>query len=66
MAKSGESNVTVILDNSSVELFADGGLTCMTDIFFPEKPLDEWRMEADGHLFDHVQFNQLKSIWITP
>jgi sucrose-6-phosphate hydrolase SacC (GH32 family) len=39
--------LTVILDNSSLELFADGGLTCMTDIFFPEQPFNEWRTEAN-------------------
>ncbi|MEJ0082652.1 MAG: GH32 C-terminal domain-containing protein [Puia sp.] len=42
IAKSKESDLTVILDNSSVELFADGGLTCMTDIFFPELPPAGW------------------------
>ena len=66
LAKSKESSLTVILDNSSVELFADGGLTCMTDIFFPDQPLDEWRTESDTRLFDSVQFIQLRSIWISP
>jgi fructan beta-fructosidase len=66
IAKSKGSNLTVILDNSSVELFADGGLTCMTDIFFPEQPLNEWRTESDARLLNPVQFIQLKSIWISP
>jgi fructan beta-fructosidase len=66
IAKSKESTLTVILDNSSVELFADGGLTCMTDIFFPERPLNEWRTEANKNLFENIQISQLKSIWISP
>ena len=66
VAKSKESNLTVILDNSSLELFADGGLTCMTEIFFPEQPFNEWRTEANTKLFDPVQFMQLKSIWTSP
>jgi fructan beta-fructosidase len=66
LAKSKVSDLTVILDNSSVELFADGGLTCMTDIFFPAQPLNEWRTEAKAGLFSQTQINQLKSIWISP
>jgi fructan beta-fructosidase len=66
MAKSKESNLTVILDNSSLELFADGGLTCMTEIFFPEQPFNQWRTESNTRLFDPIQFMQLKSIWTSP
>jgi fructan beta-fructosidase len=66
IAKSNGSNLTVILDNSSLELFADGGLTVMTDIFFPEQPFNEWRIEANKNLFDKLQIYQLKSIWTSP
>lgn len=31
-----KSDITVVIDNASVELFADNGLTVMTAIFFPE------------------------------
>ena len=30
----------MILDNTSLELFADGGLTTMTEIFFPDQPFN--------------------------
>ncbi len=30
---------TVLVDVASVELFADGGMTVMTAIFFPKRPL---------------------------
>ncbi|HET7003628.1 MAG TPA: glycoside hydrolase family 32 protein, partial [Puia sp.] len=63
IAKSKGSTFTVILDNSSVELFADGGLTCMTDIFFPEQPLYEWRTESNERLFQTLQLTRLNSIW---
>lgn len=34
-------NMTLVIDVSSVELFADDGLTVMTEIFFPNKPFDK-------------------------
>jgi fructan beta-fructosidase len=66
LASSKESDFTLILDNSSLELFADGGLTCMTELFFPDEPFNEWRTEAATNLFSPIQFNELKSIWISP
>ena len=66
IAKSKKSKLTVILDKSSLELFADDGLTCMTEIFFPEQPLNEWRTEANTNLFNTIKISQLKSIWTSP
>jgi fructan beta-fructosidase len=66
LVKYKKSNLTLILDNSSLELFADDGLTCMTEIFFPDKPLDEWRIEPGNHVFDHIKINPLQSIWKSP
>ncbi|QMW03855.1 glycoside hydrolase family 32 protein [Spirosoma foliorum] len=34
-------SLTILADVASVELFADNGLTVMTDIFFPDKPLNQ-------------------------
>ncbi len=34
-------SLTLLADAASVELFADGGLTVMTDIFFPDQPLNK-------------------------
>ncbi|MVM41747.1 glycoside hydrolase family 32 protein [Spirosoma sp. HMF3257] len=34
-------SLTLMADVASVELFADNGLTIMTDIFFPDKPLNK-------------------------
>jgi len=35
------ADITLIIDHASVEMFADGGLTVMTEIFFPSKPYDQ-------------------------
>jgi fructan beta-fructosidase len=63
IAKFKQSKLTVILDNSSIELFADDGLTCMTEIFFPDQPFNEIHTESNSNLFNPVQISQLKSIW---
>ena len=63
IAKSKRSNLSVILDNSSIELFADGGLTSMTEIFFPDQPFNECHTEENSKLFDAIEISQLKSIW---
>ena len=39
-------NLTLIADKASVELFADGGLTTMTSIFFPHEPLSNIAVKA--------------------
>jgi fructan beta-fructosidase len=66
LAKSKESSLTIILDNSSIELFADQGLTTMTEIFFPAQPLNEWRTEANAKIFEQILVSQLRSIWNQP
>jgi fructan beta-fructosidase len=33
--------MTLIVDVASVELFADNGLTVMTEIFFPSQPFNK-------------------------
>ena len=66
IAKSRQSKLTIILDNSSVELFADGGLTCMTEIFFPDQPFNEIHTEGNSNLLNQIKVSQLKSIWVSP
>jgi fructan beta-fructosidase len=38
--------LTLLVDRASVELFADGGLTAMTDVFFPDTPLNQLRIKS--------------------
>jgi fructan beta-fructosidase len=57
-------NLSIILDESSVELFADDGLTVMTEIFFPGKPYDQIYIQTNEEvLFKKIEYIQLKSIW---
>ena len=57
-------NLSILLDESSVELFADDGLTVMTEIFFPEAPYNQIHIETnDEVLFKKIEYIGLKSIW---
>jgi len=42
----------LFFDRASVELFADGGLTCMTDVYFPEEDFSEAKWFADKGVRD--------------
>ena len=63
IATTNESKITLILDNSSIELFADEGLTTMTEIFFPEQPFTIFRQEANIKPLEDIRISQLASIW---
>ena len=56
-------NVTLILDVSSVELFADDGLTTMTDIFFPNKPYNQIHLQSAGNtVIKKLEYSKLSSV----
>ena len=48
------TDIKLVVDQSSVEFFADGGATVMTSIFFPSKP------------YNHVKVNSIKRYRIIP
>ena len=55
---------TIIADVSSVELFADDGLTVMTEIYFPSKPFSTIQLQSKESIkIDNLNFTALKSIW---
>jgi fructan beta-fructosidase len=57
-------NMSVILDESSAELFADNGLTVMTEIFFPGKPYSQVHIETNESVsFKKLEYMKLQSIW---
>lgn len=57
-------NISLIVDASSVELFADDGLTEMTEIVFPNKPYNHIRFEsADNVTIKKMEYISLKSTW---
>ncbi len=56
--------LTLIVDNASIELFADNGLSVMTDIFFPNKPYNQIHIQsADSILIKKLEYINLNSIW---
>ena len=64
LTKNVDMNISLILDASSVELFADDGLTVMTEIFFPNKPYDRFHIQStDGLAIKKLEYINLKGIW---
>ena len=56
-------NMTLIIDVSSVELFADDGLTVMTSVFFPNNPYTKIHLQsADGVVIKKLEYSSLNSI----
>ncbi len=57
-------DMTFIVDESSLELFADDGLSVMTEIFFPGKPYNHIQIENNKNIvFKKIKYTSLKSIW---
>jgi fructan beta-fructosidase len=58
---SPKMNMTLVIDVSSVELFADDGLSVMTEIFFPNKPFDRVRIASkDKAIIKQLEYSALK------
>jgi fructan beta-fructosidase len=63
-ANTNAMNLTLIIDNASVELFADNGLTVMTSIFFPNTPFENISLQSKNNFkIKTLQFEKLKSIY---
>src|SRR5579871_3300534 len=57
-------NISLIIDVSSVELFADDGMTVMTETFFPTKDYNNIKIESRENLsIKKIEYATLKSIW---
>lgn len=56
-------DMTLIIDNSSVELFADNGLSTMTQIFFPSNPYTDMKLNSENMTLKSLEFTPLMSIW---
>jgi fructan beta-fructosidase len=56
-----DMEITLVIDVSSVELFADNGLTVMTSIFFPNKPYNRINIQSGSNI-SKLEFFELKSI----
>jgi fructan beta-fructosidase len=59
-----QADLSLIIDVSSVELFADDGLTVMTEIFFPSKPFNQIHIQSpDGIAIKKLEYAPMNSIW---
>ena len=64
ISKEAGTGVTLIVDVASVELFADNGLSVMTDIFFPNKTLTKVSIKsADGLTLKNLSYSEIERIW---
>jgi fructan beta-fructosidase len=58
-------NIELVVDASSVELFADNGLTVMTSVFFPTETFTKLQIEGKSIISPEntIHLIPLKSIW---
>ncbi|MGB8193556.1 MAG: glycoside hydrolase family 32 protein [Chitinophagaceae bacterium] len=62
--KNAKMDVSLIVDVSSVELFADGGLSVMTAIFFPNIPYTKVKISSTEKIVvKELEHILLKGIW---
>jgi len=60
----GNLDLSLIVDAASIELFADEGLTVMTEIFFSTTPYNQITIQsAEGTIIKKLEYVTLKSIW---
>lgn len=65
LSNSKRVQLQLFVDHASAELFADGGLSTMTDIFFPSEPYSIVKVFSEGGKVSlcHGQLHTLKGIW---
>lgn len=64
ISSANSMNLTLVIDISSVELFADNGLSVMTGIFFPSTPYTNVQLRAPvGIIIKKMVYTRLSSIW---
>src|SRR5262249_34069675 len=64
ISKDKELNLQFVMDRSSLEVFADGGLTVMTAVYFSQKPRAKMRVNArDGWIIKELEYAPMASIW---
>ena len=64
LAVTNQIDLSIILDESSAELFADSGLSVMTEIFFPSKPYTKIIIQTGQKVFfEKIEYIKLGNIW---
>jgi fructan beta-fructosidase len=61
LAATGSSNMTLVVDVASIELFADNGLSVMTEVFFPQKPYTQLHLKSG--IISQIKYTPLKRTW---
>jgi len=60
---SSKMKISLLIDESSVELFTDDGLTVMTEIFFPTIPYDKISIRSNNKVsIKEIRYKKLKNI----
>ncbi|MEJ7709447.1 MAG: GH32 C-terminal domain-containing protein [Pyrinomonadaceae bacterium] len=58
-------DVELLVDAASLELFADGGITSLTGIFFPNETLTEININAPMNLnVQRLEYAKMATIWV--
>jgi len=64
LAATQACGITLIIDNSSIELFADDGLTVMTELCFPGMPYNQMHFKSATPVsLDKMEYTRYRSIW---
>ena len=53
----------IVIDDASVELFGDKGLSVMTSIFFINEPFTDAQIESDALKIKTLTYTPLSAIW---
>jgi levanase len=63
--RDGTLNLRILVDNSIVEVFAEGGERVLTDLVYPAKGSDGVKLFAEGGTvgIDALTVNQMRSTW---
>ncbi len=61
--KTKSTDLKLVIDAASIELFADKGLSVMTAILFPKKPYDKLSVSSKDMTISDLSYSSLKSIW---
>jgi fructan beta-fructosidase len=62
LSRKQDMDMTLVIDNASIELFADGGTSVMTAIYFPGNIYSRINIQSPGNL-QSLEFKRLKSIY---
>jgi len=59
-----QASMELVVDASSIEVFADNGLSVLTSLFFPHKTYNHLVFKSEkGAIFENTTLIPLKSIW---